>query len=78
MNGILLINKEQGPTSFGAIEQVKRKFGLTKIGHSGTLDPLAKGLLITLVGKATKIAEYLPSDKEYLSLIHISEPTRPY
>ncbi|MEI7542455.1 MAG: tRNA pseudouridine(55) synthase TruB [bacterium] len=65
MNGILLINKEQGPTSFGAIEQVKRKFGLTKIGHSGTLDPLAKGLLITLVGKATKIAEYLPSDKEY-------------
>jgi tRNA pseudouridine55 synthase len=65
MDGILLINKEKGPTSFGAIELVKRKFGIQKIGHSGTLDPLAEGLLLTLVGKATKIAEYMPSDKEY-------------
>jgi tRNA pseudouridine55 synthase len=65
MDGILLINKEKGPTSFGAIEQVKRKFKLTKIGHSGTLDPLAKGLLMVLIGKATKISDYLPSDKEY-------------
>ena len=65
MDGILLINKEQGPTSFGAIEQVKRKFSIAKIGHSGTLDPLAKGLLLTLIGKATKIAEYMPDDKEY-------------
>lgn len=65
MDGILLINKEQGPTSFGAIDQVKRKFKISKIGHSGTLDPLAKGLLLTLIGKATKIAEYMPDDKEY-------------
>jgi tRNA pseudouridine55 synthase len=65
MDGILLINKDKGPTSFGAIEQVKRKFKITKIGHSGTLDPLATGLLLTLVGRATKIAEYMPSDKEY-------------
>jgi tRNA pseudouridine55 synthase len=65
MDGILLINKEKGPTSFGAIEQVKRKFKLSKIGHSGTLDPLATGLLMVLIGKATKISDYLPSDKEY-------------
>lgn len=65
MDGILLINKDKGPTSFGAIEQAKRKFKITKIGHSGTLDPLATGLLLTLVGRATKIAEYMPSDKEY-------------
>lgn len=65
MDGILLINKEKGPTSFGAIDQAKRKFKISKIGHSGTLDPLATGLLLTLVGKATKIAEYMPEDKEY-------------
>ncbi len=65
MDGILLINKEKGPTSFGAIEQVKRKFKLKKVGHSGTLDPLATGLLMIMIGKATKISDYLPSNKEY-------------
>ena len=65
MDGILLINKEKGPTSFGVIEQIKRKFKVEKIGHSGTLDPLATGLLMVLVGKATKVNEYLPDNKVY-------------
>ncbi|MCE5300141.1 MAG: tRNA pseudouridine(55) synthase TruB [Spirochaetia bacterium] len=65
MDGILLINKEKGPTSFGAIEAAKKKYKLKKIGHSGTLDPQATGLLLALVGKATRVNEYLPSDKEY-------------
>jgi tRNA pseudouridine55 synthase len=65
MDGILLVNKEKGPTSFGVIEQIKRRFKVEKIGHSGTLDPLATGLLMVLVGKATKINEYLPDNKVY-------------
>jgi tRNA pseudouridine55 synthase len=65
MDGIILLNKEKGPTSFDTIEQLKRKFKLAKIGHGGTLDPSGEGLLIALVGKATKISDYLPDDKEY-------------
>jgi tRNA pseudouridine55 synthase len=65
MDGILLVNKEKGPTSFGVIEQIKRKFKVEKIGHSGTLDPLATGLLMVLVGRATKVNEYLPDGKVY-------------
>ena len=65
MDGILLVNKEKGPTSFGVIEQIKRRFKVEKIGHSGTLDPLATGLLMVLVGRATKINEYLPDTKVY-------------
>jgi tRNA pseudouridine55 synthase len=65
MDGILLINKEKGPTSFGVIEQIKRRFRVEKIGHSGTLDPLATGLLMVLVGRATKVNEYLPDSKVY-------------
>jgi tRNA pseudouridine55 synthase len=65
MDGILLVNKEKGPTSFGVIEQIKRRFKVEKIGHSGTLDPLATGLLMVLVGRATKINEYHPDNKVY-------------
>lgn len=66
MNGILLINKEKGMTSFEVVEKIKQKFNLQKVGHSGTLDPLGKGLLIILVNKATKINAYLSYPKEYL------------
>ncbi len=65
MDGILLINKEKGPTSFDTIEKLKRRFKIAKIGHGGTLDPAGEGLLIALLGKATKISDYLPDDKEY-------------
>lgn len=66
MNGILLINKEKGITSFEVVKKIKQKFNLQKVGHSGTLDPLGKGLLIILVNKATKINAYLSYPKEYL------------
>lgn len=65
MDGILLINKEKGPTSFDIIEKLKKKFKLKKIGHAGTLDPLAEGLLIVLINNATKINNYLDYEKEY-------------
>lgn len=65
MDGILLLYKEKGPTSFKAIEQVKKQFKISKIGHTGTLDPMAEGLLVVLLGNATKIADYVDDTKEY-------------
>ncbi len=65
MDGIILINKQKGITSFKTVDYLKKKFKLEKIGHSGTLDPMATGLLIAMINKATKINEYLDYDKEY-------------
>jgi tRNA pseudouridine55 synthase len=65
MDGIILLDKEKGPTSFDIINRLKHKFQINKIGHGGTLDPAGEGLLIALLGKATKISDYLPNDKEY-------------
>ncbi|MBN3490478.1 tRNA pseudouridine(55) synthase TruB [Acholeplasma equirhinis] len=56
MDGILLIHKEAGLTSHDVVYRVKRKLKLDKVGHTGTLDPFATGLLILLIGKATKLA----------------------
>jgi tRNA pseudouridine55 synthase len=65
MDGIVLIDKEKGPTSFDIVNTIKHRFKISKIGHGGTLDPAGEGLLIVILGKATKISDYLPDDKEY-------------
>src|SRR5438874_544847 len=52
--GLLLVDKPSGPTSYDLIRWIKRKVKNTKIGHCGTLDPLASGLMIILIGRATK------------------------
>ncbi|HDT15364.1 MAG TPA: tRNA pseudouridine(55) synthase TruB [Firmicutes bacterium] len=65
MDGILLANKPKGPTSHDIIFDIRRKFGIKKTGHTGTLDPLAEGLMIILVGQATKISPYMHFSKEY-------------
>lgn len=65
MDGIILINKEKGPTSFDTINALKRKFRLKKIGHAGTLDPMGEGLLVALIGSAVKLNNYLHLDKHY-------------
>jgi len=54
MDGLLLVHKPHGPTSHDVVQAVRRKLRLQRIGHGGTLDPMAEGLLILLVGKATK------------------------
>lgn len=65
-SGVLLINKEKGMTSFDIIRKLSRIFGIKKIGHTGTLDPMAEGVLVVVIGKALKIAELLTSAyKEY-------------
>ena len=75
-NGLLLVDKPRGPSSHDVVDRVRRKLGMRRIGHAGTLDPNATGLLIILVGKATKVSQYLISlDKFYEGVIKLGEET---
>jgi len=65
MDGILLVDKPQGKTSHDVVDAVRRDLKERSVGHSGTLDPLATGLLILGVGKATRVLEYMQYDKTY-------------
>lgn len=58
-DGLLLINKPSGITSHDLVDQVRRAFKTREVGHSGTLDPLASGLMVLLLGKATKLSPYI-------------------
>ncbi len=78
-DGILLLDKPKGITSFTAIQKVKKILNATKVGHAGTLDPLATGLLIVLLGKATKVAKFMEDlDKEYIAMVHFGVTTDSY
>ena len=66
MNGFILVDKETGISSNSIVQQVKKKLKVKKVGHLGTLDPLAKGLVILAINRATKFSSYfLESDKSY-------------
>jgi len=66
MEGVLLVDKPQGLTSHDVVYHLRRKLQIKKIGHAGTLDPMATGVLVMLIGKATRISQYLMSvDKVY-------------
>ncbi|MHB8858675.1 MAG: tRNA pseudouridine(55) synthase TruB [Thermoleophilia bacterium] len=68
--GVLLVDKPSEMTSHDVIDRVRRFTGIRKVGHAGTLDPFATGLLIVLVGKATRLSSYFTSlDKEYLVVV---------
>ena len=70
MNGIIVINKEKGVTSRKVVNEISQHLGIKKVGHTGTLDPLATGVLVICVGKATKIVELLTNnDKEYIATV---------
>jgi len=72
MNGFLLINKEKGFSSNDIVQRIKKNFLLKKVGHLGTLDPEAEGLLILAVNRATKFSHYfLNSDKSYFVRIKL-------
>jgi len=65
-DGILLVDKPSGPTSHDVVDQIRRRFRFRKVGHGGTLDPLATGLLVILVDRGTKASNFfLSSDKAY-------------
>lgn len=75
-DGLLNINKARGWTSHDVVAKLRRLLGVSKIGHAGTLDPAAIGVLPILVGKGTRIAEYLLDwDKEYQAILRLGETT---
>ncbi|MBI5167356.1 MAG: tRNA pseudouridine(55) synthase TruB [candidate division NC10 bacterium] len=76
MNGVLNINKSPGMTSHDVVDAVRKIVGLRKVGHTGTLDPQATGVLPICVGRATKIAQFLThADKEYLITMRLGITT---
>jgi len=79
LDGAILIDKPAGPTSHDVVDAVRRKFGIKKVGHCGTLDPNATGLLILVLGRGTKLSEKLMSDdKVYDGTIKFGETTDSY
>lgn len=72
MLGLLLLNKPEGITSFGAVARVKRLTGEKRVGHTGTLDPMATGVLPILIGRATVLSQYLiDADKSYSATVKL-------
>lgn len=75
-DGVLLIHKPYGITSFDVVARVRRLYGTKKVGHTGTLDPIATGLLPVLVGRAVKASEFLTEkDKEYIAGLRLGLTT---
>jgi tRNA pseudouridine55 synthase len=75
-SGILLIDKPMGPTSHDIVNRIRRTFQIKKVGHGGTLDPMATGLLIMLLGKGTKLSDrFLGSDKTYEGTFQLGSAT---
>lgn len=79
MNGVLNIDKPKGMTSHDVVARVRRVSGVRRVGHAGTLDPLATGVLLVCVGKATRLAEYLTSGrKTYRAVVRFGATTDTY
>lgn len=79
MNGILLIDKEKDYTSRDIVNIISKEFNTKKVGHTGTLDPIATGVLVLTIGEATKISELLVSnDKEYIAEVTLGIKTDTY
>ncbi len=76
MNGVLVIDKPQGPTSFEVVRRVRSALGLKRAGHTGTLDPMATGVLPVCLGEATKLAGLLTEgDKAYDAVVRLGVVT---
>ena len=76
ISGVLVVDKPKGVTSFDIVAQVRRAFGERRVGHCGTLDPMATGLLMLVVERATKIQDLLMSeDKEYEGTLTLGKVT---
>lgn len=78
-DGALLVDKPSGPTSHDVVDCIRRHLGIKKVGHCGTLDPMATGLLVILLGRGTKLSEQLMSaDKVYSGSMRFGETTDSY
>ena len=75
-SGVLLIDKPQGMTSHDVVSKVRKLFATRRVGHTGTLDPMATGVLVLLIGRAAKAAEYLAAhDKCYEAILRLGVTT---
>lgn len=75
-SGIILVNKQKDMTSFDVVNEISHLFGIKKVGHTGTLDPLAEGVLLVAIGKATKVVELLTATyKEYIAKVKLGIKT---
>ena len=76
LNGVIIINKHKGVTSHDIVFKIRKLFNTKKVGHTGTLDPMAEGVLPVLIGRAAKAAEYLTAeDKSYIAKIQLGITT---
>lgn len=79
MNALLILDKPQGLSSHGAVHRVRKITGIERVGHAGTLDPLATGVLLILLGSAVRLAEYIVDhDKKYRATIQLGVETDTY
>jgi tRNA pseudouridine55 synthase len=79
MDGVLVIDKPAGPTSHDVVARVRRALGLSRIGHTGTLDPLATGVLPLVIGRATRLASlFSATEKEYEAAVRLGAATETY
>src|SRR5712692_3111437 len=77
--GLILLDKPSGPTSHDMVYVVRRGSGEKRVGHAGTLDPLATGLLVMCLGPATRLSEYLSGeDKRYSARLQLGQATTTY
>jgi tRNA pseudouridine55 synthase len=76
MDGFLIIDKPEGFTSHDVVAKVRKILGIKRVGHTGTLDPFATGVLVIMVGRATRLAQFLDKDrKSYLALMRLGFST---
>src|SRR6266404_8708359 len=76
IDGVLLVDKAEGMPSNDVVALTRRQLGIKKVGHCGTLDPLATGLLILTLGRGTKVQDLLMSeDKEYVGTLSLGKTT---
>ena len=79
LHGLLVVDKPEGPTSTACLNTLKREHRQKKIGHAGTLDPMATGVLLVMLGQATKIAPYLSNEyKVYSGQLELGRETDSY
>ncbi len=79
MNGLLNVNKPLGHSSHDVIRDLRRLTNFRRIGHTGTLDPMATGVLVLVMGAATRLARFVTgSDKRYRAVVHFGEETATY
>src|SRR5258707_12537536 len=78
-DGVLVINKPTGPTSHDIVTLARRALNVSRIGHTGTLDPMAGGVLPLVIGKATRLAQYFTGGrKEYEATVAFGRTTNTY